>query len=518
MTVFNIAFCNIAKRYHIRMLTLAGLIAVSSCTLGPDFKRPSSAEDVKDYTAHAEAEQALSTLALGKELPGEWWTLFHSKPLTALIEQALKNNPDLQSAQATLIQAQEIVRSTQGSLLPALDASGYGTRQQVSGAQFGSPGHAGSIFSLYNTSVNVSYTLDVFGAIRRQIESLDAQAEYQRFQLEGTFLTIASNIVTTAIQDASIRAQIAALIDIINAQTQQLDIIKQQVELGSASKMAILTQQSTLEQTKTNLPPLQQQLAQLHNRLKVLVGNFPSSDLAAQFELDDLQLPTNLPLSLPSQLVEQRPDIRAQEALLHASSAQIGVVIASAFPNFTLRANVASLATQTSNMFTPGSEIWNMTSSLAQPLFHGGQLTHQREAAKASYQQLAAQYRSTVLQAFENVADTLNALHYDAEELQTQQANEYVSKDTLALTEAQQKIGTISYLELLIAQRNYQQARIGQIKAKAAQLADTAALFQALGGGWWKRADLSKKLINQFPPKPKSISPIEQFRQFITGQ
>lgn len=504
-------------RCGIRLLLAAGMMMVSSCTLGPDFTRPASPE-VKNYTEHAEAEQTVKALKLGKELPGQWWTLFHSKPLTALIEQAIKHNPDLQSAHATLVQAQENALSKQGSLWPALDATGYATRQQVSGAQFGNPNFKGSVFSLYNTSVGVSYTLDVFGGIRRQIEGLNAQAEYQRFQLEGAFLTIASNIVTTAVQEASVRAQIEATQEMIAAQTQQLDVIKQQFELGSTSKTAILAQQSALEQTKTTLPPLQQQLTQLRNRLKVLVGTFPSTELAAQFQLDGLTLPSSLPLSLPSKLVEQRPDIRAQEALLHAASAQIGVVIASVFPDFTLKANVSTIATEAGNLFAPGSEIWNMTANLAQPIFHGGQLTHQRRVAKAAYQQVAEQYRSTVLTAFQNVADSLNALQYDAEELKTQESAQRAAHDTLELTQAQFQVGAVSYLNLLTAQHDYQLARIGQIKAKAGQIADTAALFLALGGGWWQRPDLSKTLADSQPKTKKADSLLEQFEQFRTGK
>lgn len=506
-----------ARKRNLRLLLTASLLAVSACTMGPDFTHPAKPE-VKAYTPNAQAEQAVPSLALGKDLPGQWWTLFHSKALTALIEQAIKHNPDLQTAYTTLVQARENALSQESSLWPQLDAGGYATRQQVSGAQFGAPGRPPTVFSLYNTSVSVSYTFDFFGAIKRQIETMAAQAEYQRFQLEAAFLTIASNIVSTAVQEASVRAQIAATEEVIAIQSQQLDVIKQQFELGGASKVAILSQQSALAQTKTTLPPLQQQLAQLRNRLKVLVGEFPSNRLEQEFTLDGLQLPTNLPLSLPSQLVEQRPDIRAQEALLHVASAQIGAVIASVFPNFTLKANVASIATDPSGMFSPGSEIWNMTANLAQPIFHGGQLTHQRNVAKAAYDQAASQYRSTVLQAFQNVADSLNALHYDADTLAAQESALGTAHETLELSQAQFHIGAASHLDVLSSERNYRQARLGQIKAKAAQIADTAALFLALGGGWWQRPDLPKTLMDNQPKPKKAASLLEEFEQFRTGK
>lgn len=501
----------------VRLGVAAILMTLSACTVGPDFTRPAKPE-TDSYTAHQEAEHALKAIQLGKELPGQWWTLFHSKALTELIGQAIKHNPDLQSAHATLVQAQENALSKNGSLWPSLDATGYATRQQISGAQFGNPAFGGSVYSLFNTSVGISYTLDVFGAIKREIEVLDAQAEYQRFQLEGAFLTLASNIVTTAIQEASVRAQIEATQEMISAQSQQLAVIKQQFDLGATSKTAVLAQQSALELTKTTLPPLQQQLTQAHNRLKVLVGAYPSTDLAAQFKLEELALPDSLPLSLPSKLVEQRPDIRAQEALIHAASAQIGVVIASVFPDFTLKANVSTIATQAGNLFAPGSDIWNMTANLAQPLFRGGKVTHQNKVAKAAYQQAAAQYRSTVLQAFGDVANTLSALQHDADELQAQDSARRAARETLDMTQTQFQIGSVSYLDLLNAQHNYQQSRLGQIKAKAAQLADTAALFQALGGGWWQRPDLGKTLSDNQPKPRKATSLLEQFEQFRTGK
>ncbi|MDO9106194.1 MAG: efflux transporter outer membrane subunit [Methylovulum sp.] len=493
MTIRPMTMATNRRSLTVLLITIMMMI-FSGCTLGPDFTRP-AAPKTDRYTDSKPSGYATKFLVPGKELPGLWWTLYRSKPLTALIARAIQRSPDLQSAQATLVQAQETATAKKGSLFPALDVNATDTRQQISGAQYGNPNGGGSIFSIYNASVDVSYSLDAFGAIRRQIESLSAQAEYQKFQLEGAFLTLAANIVTTAIQEASLRAQQTATEDIIDAQMQQLEAIKQQFELGGASKAAVLAQQSTLEQTRTTLPPLQLSVAQAHHQLTVLAGDLPSADPAAQFNLADLHLPDKLPLSLPSKLVEQRPDIRAQEAVLHASSAQIGVVIASVFPDFTISGNVGSIATQAGQLFIPGSEVWSLTASLMQPLFHGGDFTHKRNAAVASYQQAAAQYRSTVLKAFQEVADTLSALEFDAAALKTQDAAEQAARESLALTREQFSIGAISYVSLLTAERDYQQARIGQIKAQAARLADTAALFQALGGGWWQRGDLSTAIL-----------------------
>ena len=504
----------LTDRLNLRAPPVAGalmMLLFSGCTLGPDFTRPAS-PDTQSYTPGKQSNRitttssesgAAQTLALGKDIQGQWWTLFRSPQLTKLIGQAMKRNPDLQAALSALTEAQENATAKQGSLFPTLDAVGKASRQKISGAQFGNPSFPGTVYTLSSTTVQVAYTLDVFGAIRRQIEEFEAQAVYQRFQLEGAFLTLASNVVTTAILEASLRAQIDATQEIINAQSRQLDLVKQQFDLGGASKIDILGLQSSLEQTRTTLPPLQLQLAETRHRLTVLTGELPSSELAAQFKLADLHLPEELPLSLPSKLVQQRPDVQAQEALLHAASAQIGVATAKLFPDFTISANVGSIATRLGDMFVPGSAIWSFGGNLLQPIFHGGELIHKRRAALAAYEQAAAQYRSTVLQAFQNVADTLSALEFDATELKTQDAAVQAAFQSLEMTQQQYQIGSVTYLSLLNSQHDYQQARIGQINAQARRYADTAALFQALGGGWWNRPGLSATLLAEQPQQQK---------------
>jgi NodT family efflux transporter outer membrane factor (OMF) lipoprotein len=504
----------IIDKLSFRTTTIAGALTTmlfSGCMLGPDFTPPPSPE-TKSYTTDKQSNRIITTsspsgaaqsLALGKDIQGQWWTLFRSPPLTKLIEQAMKRSPDLQAALSALTEAQENATAKQGSLFPALDAVGKASRQKISGAQFGNPSFPGSIYTLSSASLQVAYSLDVFGAIRRQIEGFEAQAEYQRFQLEGAFLTLASNVVTTAIQEASLRARIDATLEIIKTQSRQLDLVKQQFDLGGASKVDILALQSALEQTRTTLPPLQQQLAQTRHRLTVLVGELPSTELGAQFKLSDLHLPEELPLSLPSKLVQQRPDVRAQEALLHDASAQIGVATARLFPDFTISANVGSIATRMGDLFVPGSAIWSFGGNLLQPIFHGGELIHKRRAALAAYEQAAAQYRSTVLLAFQNVADTLSALEFDASELKTQDAAVRAAFDSLELTQLQYQVGAVSYLSLLNSDRDYQKARIGQINAQASRYADTAVLFQALGGGWWNRTNLSAGLLAGQPQEQK---------------
>lgn len=424
---------------------LVGLISLvllpSGCTLGPDFMRP-AAPAVKTYTSAASPQPYANTVAAqsfasGKDIPGEWWILFRSRPLNQLIEQAIQHSPNLQAAQAALLEAQETLYAREGSLLPAFDASGLVRRQKISGALFGNPNRGGALFTIYDASVSVSYSLDVFGGIRREIEGLTALADLQRFQLQAAYLTLTSNIVTAAISEASLREQIAVTEEIIRTQSQQLDLINLQLGLGTASQLDSLAQQSALEQTRASLPPLQRLLALTRHRLSVLAGQFPSEPILAQFNLSDLHLPQELPLSLPSKLVEQRPDVLAQESQLHAASAQIGVATANLLPNFTLSAGASSIATQAGDLFMPGSAFWNTGANLLQPIFHGGELIHKRRAAVAAFKQAAAQYRFTVLYAFQNVADVLRALESDANELATQEAALQVAAEAWRLSREQ---------------------------------------------------------------------------------
>jgi len=469
-------------------------LLLAACAAGPDFKRP-AAPDVAGYTPEKLAPETASAdvaggaaqhFADGRDIPGEWWTLFHSEPLNNLIAEALKANPDLQAAQAALRQAQEYVYAQEGVFLPSVDASAQVQRQKLNGASIGQPG-VHQIYNLDTATVSVSYPVDVFGGERRQLESTEAQAEYQRFQLEAAYLTLTSNVVAAAVQESSLRAQIAATQDIIDDQSKQLDLFRQQLALGGVAKSAVLAQETTLAQTRATLPPLQKQLAQARNRIAALAGRFPSQDTPKTFELDALQLPTALPVSLPSQLVEQRPDVRASEAQLHQASAQIGVATANMLPQFTITGDIGSTALAIGSLFSPGTGVWSIAAGIAQPLFRSGTLLHEKRAAEAGYDEAAAQYRSTVIAAFQNVADSLRALAADAEALKAALTASLAAANSLDLARNQFKLGAITYPALLDSQTAYQQTRIALVQAQANRFADTAALFQALGGGWWNR-------------------------------
>lgn len=403
-----------------------------------------------------------------------------------MIRQALADSPTMAAAQATLREAQENLRARTGTVYyPSVDGIFSVTREKFTGASFGQPSASSNTYNLYNASVNVSYMLDIFGGGRRELEELRAQVDFQRFQLEGTFLTLTSNLVTTAVQEASLRAQIRATQDILAVQEKQLVVVERHFQLGGVSRSDVLAQRAQLAQTRTTLPPLEKQLAQMRHQLAVLAGRFPGEAALPVFDLNGLRLPQELPVSLPSSLVRQRPDIRASEELLHAASAQIGVATANLYPKITLTGSLGSNATRIQDLFSSGSSIWSLGAGLLQPIFHGGELTAKRRASVAVYDQAAAQYRETVLLAFQNVADVLRALDLDAQTLKAQTEAETAARESLDITERQFQLGAVDYLSLLNAQRQYQQAMISLAQAQAARFTDTAALFQALGGGWW---------------------------------
>jgi NodT family efflux transporter outer membrane factor (OMF) lipoprotein len=484
---------------------MAAVLLLSSCAVGPDFKVPAP-PPVSGYTPEPAPAPAVASggtggaaqrFDIGRDIPGEWWKVFHNKDIDSLVAQALEANPSLQAAQASLWQAKENLYAQTGKLLPSVDANASATREQFSPAEFGQPG-APSIFNLFQATANVSYVPDVFGGQRRQVEVTAATAVYQRFQLEATYLTLTSNVVTAVVQEASLRGQIAATRDIIKIETDALNVVHQQFDLGAATRTDVLTQESEVATTEATLPPLQKQLEQEEHVLLALIGRFPDARLGDRVTLATLRLPRDLPLTLPSQLVQQRPDVRSAEAQLHEASAQIGVAVAARLPSFNLTADYGSAALTTATLFTPGTIIWGAAASGTQPIFHGFTLLHQERAARAAYDVSEAQYRNTVLTAFQNVADALRALQLDAATLKAQVAALRAASDTLDLARGQYRLGAIAYLTLLNSQRSYSQALLAVVQAQAARFADTAALFQALGGGWWNRVDV---LTNPLSPE-----------------
>lgn len=487
------------------MLVAVTCLSLTGCMLGPDFHPPAAPTKSHSYTAKPIAPKTVHTNAPGnsgktqyfvatQEIPNQWWELFHSKEITTLVNRGIANSPTMAGAYASLRQAQETLNAQIGnSLFPAVNANLGASRQLFNSAGLGG-GLGNSIFNLFNANVSVSYVLDVFGGQRRQIEALSAQVDYQQFQLIATYLTLTSNIVTTAVAAAAYEAQIKTTLALIKNQEEQLAIIKKQLHVGGVSEENVLTQQTLVEQTRATLPPLEQNLAQARHALDVLVGDLPNKPIPS-INLDKLNLPARLPVSMPSSLVRQRPDVRASEALLHAASANVGVATANLFPQFTLSGGYGWQAGTPSTLFATTTNAWQIAAQIVQPVFHGGALLAQRRGAIDAYQLAFAQYKQTVLVAFQNVADTLRALENDARTLKARNIAVKSAYRNYQLSKHQYQVGGVSYLQLLAAQLQYEQTMLARVQAQAARYNDTVALFQSLGGGWWNQTWCVKECL-----------------------
>ena len=477
----------------VRHLTALPLILalLNGCAVGPDFEapKPPAVDGYGKDIAPPPAGGTTQTLAFGQDVAGDWWHLFQSEPLNALVRQALANNPTIAAGQAALRQARENVAAQQGFYYPSVSGGIEASRNLTPLAALSPTGPNGNpYYSLITPQLNVSFVPDVFGANRRAVESLQAQADSQRFMLEATWVTLTSNIVAAAIQEASLRGQIEAVEQTVKIENSLLTILRNQQRFGQASGSDVAAQEAALALAQQQLPPLRKQLAQQRDALIALAGRFPDDDIAQTFDLTAFRLPPELPVSLPADLVKQRPDVRQAEENLHAASANIGQAVAARLPQITLTAQVGNSAGSPGNLFTPATNFWSVTGGLTQPLFDGFMLMHRQRAAQAAFDQAAAEYKSTVLTAFQNVADALRALQSDADAVNAAAAAEQAAGRSLEIARKQLQLGQVAYLALLNAQNAYAQAQLSQVQASALRLADTAALFQALGGGWWHRA------------------------------
>jgi len=484
------------RRCSHRCPAALSILVLSACAVGPNFKSAPSVATGGYVAGQLPAATASTGVAggeaqhfrVGADLSGQWWTLFGSDQLNGLILEAMKNYPDIAAQQAALRSAAENVRAEQGVFFPQVSANAQFSREKVSGAAI-APGFPSFITSVYQANVDVSYTLDLFGGERRALEGLQAQAAVQDFQLKASYLTLTSNVAATVIQLASLHDQVTATRQIIELEEKQLRTVQRQFDLGSQTRSDVLQQQSNLASVKATLPPLQQQLAATEHELALLTGHSPHDMSAVSFQLADLQLPQTLPVSLPSALVRQRPDVMAQEMTLRAACAAIGVATANMLPQLTLSGGSGCEALRSADLLKAGSSVWNAAAGLAQPLFEGGMLRAKRRAAVDAYEQSAAQYRLVVLKAFQNVADTLTALDNDAQSLKAQYDFLNEAQESLALIQRQFDAGAANSVTLLTAQQAYQQARVAYVRALASRFTDTVTLYQALGGGWWNRND-----------------------------
>ena len=501
--------------HSVRKVALASALGLlSGCAVGPDFVKPSAPEGVA-YAPQPLAAKTASAPVIGggeqnfadsKDIRFDWWREFGSPELDRLVEQSLRNNPTIPAAVAALRQAQEMVYAQQGAFLPTVNADYNYTRERIAGNEAGSsaPGAQGDgknivpsaparavVFGMHLAQLQAAYNPDVFGGTRRQVETLDAQAEQQRDLLQAAYVTLIDSVVMAAIQEASIRDQIAATRAMIAANRKTVDILRSKVKNGAAMSLDLATAELALAQAEQQLPPLEKQLAQTRDLILALAGKMPNEEAETIPSLASLTLPAELPRSLPSQIITQRPDVRAAEEQVRSANALVGVAIAARLPQFTLTGTLGGTATEFGEMFSHGGPFWTAVGDVSMPIFDGNALLHKERAADQALIQANAQYRSTVIAAYQNVADSLYAVTADADALKAAAHAEAAAKKVYDVTHHQNEVGYVDFLTLYAADAAYRQAELTLIQAQATRYGDTAALYQALGGGWWNRPNLA---------------------------
>ena len=463
---------------------------IAGCAVGPDFKAPAAPSLARTTETDLPAQSA-STPAAGGEaqifsgdakLGTHWWHAYGSEQLDRLVDEAFANSPNVASAQAALRAAEAQLAAQRGALFPSISGSASAARQKINGASQGFPQAGSFLFTLYNASVGLSYNFDVFGGVRRGIEAQSAARDAQREALVATYQTLAANVVTAAVHEASLRAQIEATHDLIASAEHQRDLSQKQFELGGTTRSDVLSAESNVASLQATLPSLEQQLAATRSQLAVYLGQLPGEYGETGFDLSALQLPREIPVMVPADIVRQRPDVRQAEAQLHQASAQIGVATANMLPQIGISGSFGDAAASLGSFFS--NNVFSLAGTITQPLFQGGALSAKRRAAIAEYDQALAQYRQTVLAAVKGVADALRALETDARALAAQYRAQAAAQESLQLIETRYGMGGATHVELLVARQDYEKARIAYVQAVAARYQDTAALFLALGGTW----------------------------------
>ncbi len=477
-------------RHMRRTVVLVMVVWLVGCTVGPDFKRP-VAPEVTGYTTTPLPLQTESApagmgesqrLVTGMPVDTRWWRSLNSPRLDALIEMAFTASPSLMAAEATLRQAQEVYSAQAGSTLyPLVDAGLGAQRQSMNPSALGQEGDARE-FSLYSANVGMRYNLDLAGGNRRALEALAARADYRRYELEAARLTLAGSIATAAITRARLAAQSEATAAVLQDQEEQVHLARERVRIGQAAPDEVLSLQTLAEQTRAELPALRKQMQQTEHLLAVLAGRAPGAGGIPDFSLEDFNLPRELPLVVPSELVRSRPDIQAAEALLHAANAEYGVAVSKLYPQINLSASLGSQALTTDALFGSGSLVWSLVGQLTQPLINPG-LAAEKRAALAVFDAAAANYQGVVLEAMRDVADALRAMENDAQTLAALVAADSAAQSALRSVEQQYQLGAVSYVKVLVARQQAQQTRLGLYAAQAQRLADSVALCQAVGAG-----------------------------------
>ncbi len=492
-------------RFFVVAFAAAASSALSGCAVGPDFKPqapPATARYLSDPAGDRVPGHPIARTA---EIPPQWWELFRSPALNRIVEDGIAHNADLAAAEAAVRVAQANALAQRGALFPSVTGNFDPSRQKVP-VDLQSPLESNAhLLSLHTGQVTVSYLADVWGGTRRLVESTNSQAEMRAFQREGVYLTLASNIALAAIEEGRLRGHIAATRRVLGLQTEVLKLLRRQQEQGQIAQTDVAAQETAVAQTRLLLPELEKQLAQQRHLLSFLTGRLSSDAPKETFDLGSFRMPRRLPLSLPADLVRQRPDIQAAEANFHSTNAMIGVAIANRLPQITLTGNAGAASAQFAQLATPGSALWMIAGSAAQTIFDAGTLANKQRAAEEEANQSLAQYRSVVLAAFQNVADVLRALQAGTRAISAAADAERSATESITLVRKQVDQGQISVPLLLAAQQAYLQTSLARLDAQAAQLANAVALFQALGGGWWNRDDHKQAGLGCGPVERDSV-------------
>ncbi len=466
---------------------------LSACAVGPDFVSPESPENAaytresllgKSFTVEGKSQ----TLSLGSIADSRWWAMFNANSVNDIVELALKRNPSLQASEASLKQSQDVLRAGYGIFFPQVSAGLGATRVSAAPMQLGSSA-SGSVFNLLTASASVSYVLDVFGGERRQVEALRAQVDFQKYSTVAAYLMLSANVVNTSIARAAYLEEITATEELITLEKEQLKVARAQVAGGTAAYATVLSIESLISSNEASIAPLRQRVSQAEHLLAALEGVDPGHVSLPQISLENLALPSNIPVSVPSELIKNRPDILAAQAQMHIASANIGVATANMFPSVSLNASYGVASNTFSNLSGPSQEFWSAGPGISIPIFKGGSLYYARQAALDAYEQAQFNYKQTVLSAFSQVADCLTALEHDAQSLQGQLNAKTSGGEALKLQQISYNAGLIDYLSVLVADVQYHQASIAYLQALAQRYQDTVALYVAMGGGWSARKD-----------------------------
>lgn len=493
----------IVKRILLTSCILTGL-GLGGCAVGPDFKKPAAptasrygqaGQPDRTQAVTGKAEQAaaglqggVQALHPGQDIPAQWWTLFHSPALDQLVRKAIDNNPSLEAARDALAAAQENRLAQQSALYPSISGSFNPTRNKTSRTYSPVPNSNQWLYTVHTAQLNISYVPDLWGGVRRGVEAAKALRDAQRDQLRAVYLTLTSSVVQAAIDYATLKTQLETTQSLVALQRNLLESARKQEKAGEFSQNDVALQRTALAQNEATLAPLQKQLEQQKHLIASLVGDSPDAP-QPEFSLNDLTLPADLPVSLPARLVEQRPDIRTAQANWHAACAQVGVAVANRLPNIQLGATPGFAAASIAQMAAPGYGQWEVMAMVTQPLFDGGLLRHQEHAARAAYDQAAADYRTTLITALQDVADSLTAIRTDATALADNAEAATAAGDSLRIALAQYRYGAISQVVMLTTQQAHLQTELALAQARADRLSDTVALFQSLGGGWWNSTE-----------------------------